>query len=435
MAQKKSGFRLGDALSEQLREKFNLPHSENSPSETQSADSFEVDGVPTFYVADTESFQKALQTLERKKRIAIDLEFDDYSFRYGRRICLIQVYDEETIYLIDPQEIEDITPFFKILENPAIEKLFHSCNSDILMFQECYKVQLRNIGDTSLMHKFVKEEFQDIGLVRLLEQELEITVPKGEQRSDWTIRPLRHAQLEYAAKDVRYLPELANLLNNQLLEKEALEGYNYERKKFEALTPKRHAEPWANMLRKHRPDPVAQELAIFFYKIRDSLARELDKPPYIVWGDHKLVELAKKPPQNEAQWSKLRGCHPKLRHGRWLQKLKKVTEEVLAEQQKIRAIYRVRKRVLQDIALCQQPIFQQQVEERQALLELLRDEAKNRHGAEFQRLLFSNRLMRELLTEDARERFSLWQFSRLETLCKEANIDVMQLCFPLHIPT
>ncbi|RZK42617.1 MAG: hypothetical protein EOO57_00865, partial [Hymenobacter sp.] len=35
-------------------------------------------------------------------RIGIDLEFDDNRYRYGRHLALIQVFDGETVYLIDP---------------------------------------------------------------------------------------------------------------------------------------------------------------------------------------------------------------------------------------------------------------------------------------------------------------------------------------------
>ena len=44
-----------------------------------------------------------------------------------------------------------------------------------------------------------------IGYAELVKTLLDVTLPKGQTRTDWSKRPLTRAQLEYAADDVLYL--------------------------------------------------------------------------------------------------------------------------------------------------------------------------------------------------------------------------------------
>ena len=45
---------------------------------------------------------------------------------------------------------------------------------------------------------------------------LNVTVPKGQTRTDWSKRPLTREQLDYAADDVLYLAEVAHKLQQRL---------------------------------------------------------------------------------------------------------------------------------------------------------------------------------------------------------------------------
>ena len=54
------------------------------------------------YIDHQESFEKTIAVLASKKTIFIDLEFDKNHFRYGFNLCLMQIFDGENIYLIDP---------------------------------------------------------------------------------------------------------------------------------------------------------------------------------------------------------------------------------------------------------------------------------------------------------------------------------------------
>ena len=58
--------------------------------------------------------------------------------------------------------------------------------------------------------------YPSIGLAALVERHLGVSLPKDEQRSDWSARPLTASQLSYAAADVPYLIPLAEKLASEL---------------------------------------------------------------------------------------------------------------------------------------------------------------------------------------------------------------------------
>ncbi len=57
-----------------------------------------------------------------------------------------------------------------------------------------------------------------VGYAELVKTLLDVSIPKGQTRTDWSKRPLSRAQLEYAADDVLYLGEVAHRLSLRLRE-------------------------------------------------------------------------------------------------------------------------------------------------------------------------------------------------------------------------
>ena len=101
--------------------------------------------MPTIhYLTTAEAVASAAAHFATLPRIGIDLEFDDMRHRYGRHLALIQVFDGQEVYLIDPLPLPnmaaDLEPLFAVLRDPAVAKVFHSCKSDILLLDEVFSV-------------------------------------------------------------------------------------------------------------------------------------------------------------------------------------------------------------------------------------------------------------------------------------------------------
>ena len=156
-----------------------------------------------------------MDEVSREPRIGFDLESNGF-FRYPERICLIQLSAADSVYLIDPLAIEDMSPLGEVLSSSAVETVLHSGDHDIRSLDRDWGFHIGNLFDTSIAAAFVGSE--RLGLASTLLDFLEVTIPKEKniQRSDWSVRPLSDEALSYAAGDVRHLFDLRSKLVERL---------------------------------------------------------------------------------------------------------------------------------------------------------------------------------------------------------------------------
>ncbi|MBW3127868.1 ribonuclease D [Hymenobacter profundi] len=277
------------------------------------------------YLTAATEVQQCAATLHNQPRIAIDLEFDDMRHRYGRNLALIQLFDGRTVYLIDPLPLtnpaHELEPIWELLRDPAVEKVFHSCKSDILLLDELYGVHVRHITDTSVQYTLLAEADNNISLGRLIQSELGIEVDKGEQKSNWLKRPLTEAQKQYAANDVLYLFELADRLRDKLAALDRTHWADEENAALEDVRYTRDERPYLRMAGKYRILPPEMPLFRDLYMLRDQVARQIDRPPYMVFANDRLAELARDTPRTLEEWKAARGLHPELKRTPYIDQL------------------------------------------------------------------------------------------------------------------
>ena len=157
---------------------------------------------------------------------------------------------------------------------------------------------MRSLFDTEMAARFLGNSRTNLSSV--LEGFLGVGIPKSRaiQTSDWGRRPLSPLAMEYAANDVRYLPELARDLQRHLAIARRLDWVMEECRRLEQV---RHAPPdppEVVMLRikgSSRLGPrglaVLKELFIF----RGEEARRMDCPPFRVLSNEALLILADSP--------------------------------------------------------------------------------------------------------------------------------------------
>lgn len=154
--------------------------------------------------------------------IALDTEFMRVDTFYPIP-GLIQVADNQSCYLIDPIEIVDMAPLAAVLANTDIIKVLHAASEDLELFRHHYGVVPEPLFDTQIAAAFAGWGFS-MGLQKIVEKSLNISLGKGHTRSDWLQRPLSEEQLLYAALDVAYLPAIAEILTGEL---ESLGRYDW----------------------------------------------------------------------------------------------------------------------------------------------------------------------------------------------------------------
>jgi ribonuclease D len=150
-----------------------------------------------------EQLEKVCVAAQRQEAVALDTEFVR-TRTLTPHLGLIQLYDGHQLVLIDPLAIDNMQPFIALLENQSVVKVLHSCSEDLETFLTAFGTIPAPIFDTQFAAS-VLGKGATLGYAKLVEMLCGVELDKGESRTDWLARPLREAQLSYAANDVLYL--------------------------------------------------------------------------------------------------------------------------------------------------------------------------------------------------------------------------------------
>ena len=156
------------------------------------------------------------EELLHKPFVGVDTEFRRTT-KDNMRLALLQINDDEEIYLVDPVLIGNPEGHTSFLFSESVTKIFHSCKEDIEAVHSWTGKVMVNLFDTQLADAFLNGHYS-IGYQGLVEEKLGISVDKGETRSNWIRRPLTDSQLNYAASDVEFLIELFTEQKASLIE-------------------------------------------------------------------------------------------------------------------------------------------------------------------------------------------------------------------------
>lgn len=262
---------------------------------------------PVHWVASDQRLAELCADWQQLDMVAVDTEFMR-SVTYYPQPALVQINDGCGNYLIDPLAISDFSPLTDLLLNPAVVKVLHSCSEDLEVFQTLLKVIPQNIFDTQVAAAFAGYGFST-GYANLVQQVLQVELPKGETRSDWLQRPLSQAQLLYAAIDVEYLLVVARKLRAQLEEMNRLLWVEEDAARVAAaLTTSQDADGFYLRI-KSAWRLNSQELAILkdLARWREEVAQRRNVPRNRVVKEHVLLSLAQHKPEHVGQLRKYEG--------------------------------------------------------------------------------------------------------------------------------
>jgi len=258
-----------------------------------------------------ESDLKALsRELLRETVIAVDTEADSF-YHYYDKTCLVQIGTSQGIYLIDPLALggpAELAPLAPVFASKKIRKIFHAAEYDLYVLKRDCSFEFENLFDTMVSAQLLG--YPAVGLAAIAQRHFDVSLPKDEQRSDWSARPLRENQLVYAAADVTYLARMADLLEAKLRE---LGRFEWAEQEFEALMrrtwPVRAFDDAGYLRIKGSKALDATSLAVLreLYLMRDARAREVDRPPFKVLGNRTLMEIAQLQPVHQSDLAEIKG--------------------------------------------------------------------------------------------------------------------------------
>jgi len=144
--------------------------------------------------------------------IGIDTEFVRER-TYRADLGLVQLSDGHQVWLVDPLKTGPLQPLAPFFENKEVTKILHAPPEDLSVLLNTTGSSPWPLFDTQTACAMLGQSLQ-MGYHKTVEWLLEIAIDKGETRSNWLKRPLRPAQLNYAALDVCLLPLMqCELLN------------------------------------------------------------------------------------------------------------------------------------------------------------------------------------------------------------------------------
>jgi ribonuclease D len=245
-----------------------------------------------------------------EKVIAVDTEADSF-YHYFDKTCLVQIGTRKQIFLIDPLALggpAELSPLGPVFASPDIRKIFHAAEYDIFVLKRDCSFQFANLFDTMISAQLLG--YPSVGLSRIAARHFDVNLPKDEQRSDWSRRPLTQQQLSYAAADVLYLLPLAERLWREL--KDA-KRQSWAQEEFEALCRRRWPDRefdelgYLRIKGARKLDPKALSVLRELYLVRDRRAREMDRPPFKVLGNRTLIEIAERRPKKLSELAEIKG--------------------------------------------------------------------------------------------------------------------------------
>lgn len=256
--------------------------------------------------------------LEGADVLALDTEFIRER-SYAPRLELVQVASRTgVIAAIDYGMLGRMEhdPFVEILRDPTILKVFHAAEQDLEILQMLTGSPITPMFDTQLAAGLVGFSAKP-GYGALVEGVLKIRLPKGESMTDWSIRPLTQAQLDYALDDVRHLLPVFDRLRAMLHENGRMAWADQECDRLQASVLAQfaaRANPETLYMRvRGRGGLDAQGLHVLraLAMWREEEARRRDRPRGSILKDEMLVELARRAPKKAQQLRNLRGIQPR----------------------------------------------------------------------------------------------------------------------------
>jgi len=266
-----------------------------------------VHASPLRLIEDSQEFATLLRRLRSEPIVAVDTEAASFH-RYRDRVYLVQLSTRSETHLVDPLAVPGLPGFGDLLADPAIEKLFHDADYDLRLLGFEFGFSAINLFDTRVAAQFLNEP--GIGLAALLEKYVGVRPDKRFQRADWSARPLTQPMLEYAAMDTRHLPDLRDLLRDQLIARGRLEWVLEESALLTAVrwpAPVPAEDAALNVKGVRALTPRAQAVFRELYVWRARTADSLDRAAFRVVGNEVLLALAQRPPADQSLLSGIKG--------------------------------------------------------------------------------------------------------------------------------
>jgi ribonuclease D len=226
---------------------------------------------------------------------------------YYPKLCLIQMAGPDEGVLVDPlAENLDLAPFFALMADERVTKVFHSARQDLEIIWNLGRLIPRPLFDSQVA-AMVCGYGDSVSYEQLVNDLAKARVDKSSRFTDWSRRPLSEAQLAYALSDVTHLVKVYEALSADLARTDRSEWLGEEMAVLTSPETYRAdpANAWqrlAGRMRKAREIAVLMEVAAW----REREAQSRDVPRGRVLKDDAVIDIAVSAPRSVEALGRLR---------------------------------------------------------------------------------------------------------------------------------
>ncbi|WP_105431921.1 ribonuclease D [Neorhizobium sp. T6_25] len=254
----------------------------------------------------TTALEEACIQLAQSDFITIDTEFLRET-TFWPELCLIQMASPTVEVLVDPlAKGLSLKPFFELMANPAVTKVFHAARQDIEIIHHLGNLVPHPIFDTQVA-AMVCGFGDSVSYDQLVNRIKGENLDKSSRFTDWSRRPLSDKQLEYALADVTHLRDVYLFLKDQLEREGRALWLTEEMAVLESPgTYDLHPDDaWARLKSRLRK-PTELAVLKFVAAWREREARSRNVPRSRVLKDDAIYEIAQQQPKDVEAMSRLR---------------------------------------------------------------------------------------------------------------------------------
>ncbi len=268
-------------------------------------------------ITTTADLAAACTRLARHPVITVDTEFLRETTYYPL-LCVVQMASPEEALVIDAlADGIDLKPFFTLMANENVLKVFHAARQDIEIIWHRAGIVPHPIFDTQVA-AMVLGYGDSIAYDQLVERITGHRPDKTHRFTDWSRRPLTKEQIHYAEADVTHLRDVFAALDADLKRRQRSDWVSEE---MEVLTsprtydfhPERAWERLKTRVRKPKELAVLMEIAAW----REQEAQSRDVPRSRVLKDDAIGDIATHAPTSIEKLGNLRSLPKGFERSKW----------------------------------------------------------------------------------------------------------------------
>ena len=256
------------------------------------------------WISSDQDLTEVLAEIQQEERYALDTEFHREK-TYFPQLALIQLKWGKQIALVDPLAVT-LSLFADLFRSQTL-CVVHAAQQDLEVLNYACGSAPNKIFDTQVAAGFIG--MSSPSLSTLVQNELKVTLTKGDRLTDWLRRPLTANQCSYAATDVEYLMSLHDILLKRLgaLGRADWVDNACEELRLKPAGPSSPEDAWLKIKEVRTLKGSARGVAQALGQWRELRAMNANIPPRRVLSDMALLGIAQAQPQNSDELFRARG--------------------------------------------------------------------------------------------------------------------------------